>query len=94
MAFFVSYDWRWLLGAGVIVSNWPYTLLVIVPMNNKLMPTASEAAGPEARRTVEHSAALRAARAALGAAAALIFSLGLIPAGWADNSADRCVQTA
>jgi hypothetical protein len=73
MAFFASHDWRWLLGAAVIVSNWPYTLLVIVPTNNKLMATAPEAAGPEARRTVEHWAALHAVRAALGAAAALIF---------------------
>ena len=72
-AFFASYDWRWLLGAAVIVANWPYTLLVIMPTNNKLMAIAPEAAGPEARRTVEHWAALHAGRSALGAAATLIF---------------------
>ena len=72
-AFFASYDWRWLLGAAVIVANWPYTLLVIMPTNNKLIAIAPEAAGPEARRTVEHWAALHAGRSALGAAAALIF---------------------
>ena len=72
-AFFASYDWRWLLGAAVIVANWPYTLLVIMPTNNKLMAIAPEAAGPEARRTVEHWAALHAERSALGAAATLIF---------------------
>src|SRR5260370_41112172 len=72
-AFFVSYDWRWLLGAAVIVANWPYTLLVIVPTNKKLIATAPEAAGPEARRTGEHWAALHAGRSALGAAAPTIF---------------------
>jgi Anthrone oxygenase len=72
-AFFASYDWRWLLGAAVIVANWPYTLLVIAPTNKKLMATAPEAAGPEARRAVEHWAVLHAGRSALGAAPALIF---------------------
>lgn len=72
-AFLSSYDWRWLLGAVVIVANWPYTLLVIMPTNNQLMAMAPEAAGPEARRTVEHWAALHAGRSALGATAALIF---------------------
>jgi hypothetical protein len=72
-AFFASHDWRWLLGAAVIVANWPYTLLVIVPTNKKLIETRPEAAGPEARRTVEHWAALHAGRSALGAAATLIF---------------------
>jgi len=72
-AFFASYDWRWLLGAAVIVANWPYTLLVIMPTNNKLMAIAPEAAGPEARRTVEHWAALHAGRSVLGAAGTLIF---------------------
>src|SRR5713101_3240806 len=72
-AFFASYDWRWLLGSAVIAANWPYTLLVIMPTNNKLMALAPAAAGPDARRAVEHWAALHAGRSALGAAAALIF---------------------
>jgi hypothetical protein len=71
--FFASYDWRWLSGVVVIVANWPYALLVIMPTNNKLMGIAPEAAGPEARRAVEHWAVLHAGRSALGAAAVLIF---------------------
>lgn len=35
-AFFASYDWRWLLGAAVIVANWPYTLVVIAPTTKSL----------------------------------------------------------
>jgi hypothetical protein len=72
-AFFASYDWRWLFGAVIIVPNWPYTLLVIMPTNNKLMATPPEAAGPEARGAVENWAVLHAGRSVLGAAAVLIF---------------------
>jgi hypothetical protein len=77
MAFFASYDWRWLLGAPIIVSNWPCALLVIVPTNNRLMATAPEAAGPEARRSVGHWGALHGGRAALCAATALTFVCAL-----------------
>jgi hypothetical protein len=72
-AFFASYDWRWLFGAVFIVANWPYTLLVIMPTNNKLVAIAPEVAGREARRAVEHWGVLHAGRSALGAAAVLIF---------------------
>jgi MFS family permease len=71
-ALFASYDWRWLFRTVIIVANWPYTLLVIMPTNNKLMTTPPEAAGPEARRAVQHWAVLHAGRSVLGAAAVLI----------------------
>src|SRR3990170_4492593 len=30
-------DWRWALGACVIVANWPYTLVVMMPTNKMLI---------------------------------------------------------
>jgi Anthrone oxygenase len=73
LAWWQTDDWRWLLGASVLVANWPYTLLVIMPTNRRLMVTAPADAGPESRALIETWAALHAGRSALGVAAALIF---------------------
>ena len=48
VAFLDGFDGRWLLGGVTIVANWPYTLLVIRPINDKLMAMSADAP----RRTV------------------------------------------
>jgi hypothetical protein len=50
LAYLNTLDWRWLLGAIVLLANWPYTLFVIAPTNNRLMDTPPEAATAETRR--------------------------------------------
>ncbi len=67
--------WAWLLGAATIVANWPYTFLIIMPTNNRLLATESAAAGEESRVLIEKWGALHAGRTALGFAATLIFLL-------------------
>src|ERR1700730_13734044 len=73
LAFPSALDWRWLLGAVVLLANWPYTLFVIAPTNNRLMDTPPEAATAETRRMLERWGALHAGRSALGLVATLIF---------------------
>ena len=73
VAYFNAPDWRWLLGAVVLLANWPYTIFVIMPTNRRLMDTPPEAATAETRRMLEQWGALHAGRSALGLVATLIF---------------------
>jgi hypothetical protein len=72
-AYSSALDWRWLLGAIVLLANWPYTLFVIAPTNNRLMETPPDAATDETRRMLERWGALHGGRSALGLVATLIF---------------------
>jgi hypothetical protein len=73
VAYFHAFDWRWLLGAAVLLANWPYTIFVIRPTNRRLMDTPPEGATAKTRGMLERWGALRARRSALGLAATLIF---------------------
>jgi hypothetical protein len=65
----------WLVGACLLVANWPFTLLVIMPVNNRLMSTRSEDAGPGTRQLIHTWARLHGVRSMLGAAATATFLL-------------------
>jgi hypothetical protein len=66
-------DWHWAVGAVLMLANWPYTLLGIMPTNNKLNAIAAGSAGPASRTLVETWGRLHAVRTALGVAATLAF---------------------
>ncbi|HEY2533096.1 MAG TPA: DUF1772 domain-containing protein [Xanthobacteraceae bacterium] len=72
-AWWQSGVWVWLLGAIIMIANWPYTLLGIMPTNNALMATDPAAAGNDSRKLIEKWASLHAVRTALGFAATLAF---------------------
>jgi hypothetical protein len=71
-------DWRWTVGAILILANWPYTLLGIMPTNNKLKAIAVDAAGPTSRAMIETWGRLHAVRTAFGIAAVLAYLWPLV----------------
>src|ERR1700756_568226 len=73
VAFLSTLEWRWLLGAVVLLANWPYTIYVIMPTNRRLMATPPEDATEEMRQMIRPVGILHTGRSALGFVAALIF---------------------
>src|SRR5215472_2799386 len=66
-------DWRWIVGALLIFANWPYTLIGIMPTNNKLKAIAEIDAGPTSRAMLVSWGRLHAVRTVLGLAATLAY---------------------
>lgn len=73
IAFFFGWNYRWLLGALLILAPWPYTLYIIAPTNNTLMAVEPANIGPNARAMIQKWGWLHAGRSAMGAAATLVF---------------------
>ena len=66
-------DWRWIVGAVLILANWPYTLLGIMPTNHQLNAIDNERADAASRKLIEHWGGLHANRTILGSAATLAY---------------------
>lgn len=67
-----------LIGGLVMLVNWPWTLLVMKPVNDALMATPAEEAGPQTRWLIEKWGTLHAFRTALGALAVAAFLAALV----------------
>lgn len=68
-----STELGFLLGAMLMIANWPWTLLGIRPTNNALIAIDPARATPQARALVVKWGALHAVRSALGGLATIAF---------------------
>jgi uncharacterized membrane protein len=62
-----------LFGAIVLLANWPYTLIFMMPTNKALMAADPATAGAEARGLMERWGRLHMVRTVLGFAAVILF---------------------
>ena len=63
----------WLAGAVVLVANWPYTMLFVMPTNNALKALSPDQAGHESRALLVRWGRLHARRTMLGGLSIALF---------------------
>jgi hypothetical protein len=71
-AWWTTADLLWAVGAVIMIANWPYTLLAIMPTNH-LLEAAASGGDRDTRERLMRWGRLHAVRSALGAVAILIY---------------------
>jgi Domain of unknown function (DUF1772) len=78
VAWWQTRDLLFLVGGAMMLANWPWTLLVINPVNAVLMATESSQAGAETRTLIEKWGRLHAVRTAFGFIAVFAFLIASV----------------
>lgn len=73
-------SWQWVAGSIILLANWPFTLLVIMPVNKRLQALRPDQAGPESRQMLRGWGTLHNVRSGLGSIATLVFAWGVVAA--------------
>ena len=78
VAWWQTREFSFFAGAMLMIANWPWTLLVIMPTNNALMAIDPLHTTQETRALIVKWGSLHAVRSALGTLATIAFLLGCI----------------
>jgi len=80
LAWWQTANWLWLFGAFLLVANWRYTLIGIMPVNRRIMSIRPAEASAASTALIAQWGALHGVRAALGLSATVIFLLASLSA--------------
>ncbi|HEX8586290.1 MAG TPA: DUF1772 domain-containing protein [Allosphingosinicella sp.] len=72
-AWFSLSEWQWLAGSITLLANWPFTLIVIMPVNKRLMAMEQREAGLDSRNMLLRWGNLHNVRSGLGSLSMLLF---------------------
>lgn len=75
--YYLTQSWIWIVGAVLILLNWPYTLLVIMPTNQQLIAVKEGSASTDEVKKIIYWGKLHAVRTVLGLAAVIAFLVAL-----------------
>jgi hypothetical protein len=73
VAFWQTRDWQWLAGGVLLLANWPYTFIGIMPTNRRLLAARDEDAGEDTQRLIANWGQLHMVRTGFGAVASFVF---------------------
>jgi len=73
-----SGDVRWIIGGAIVLSSWPYTYFVIVPLNVWLYAIRPESEPSTVRELMRSWGVLETANTAIGLAACYFFAWAII----------------
>ena len=76
IAWYQLQNWQWIVGSVVLLANWPFTLLGIMPTNKRLMAMSPADASGESTNLLRQWGNLHAVRSALGSLSAALFAWG------------------
>jgi hypothetical protein len=76
-AWYVTGNLLWIAGSVALLANWPFTLIGIMPTNQRLKAIPIEAAGEDSDALLRRWGKLHAVRSMLGALSALLFAFAI-----------------
>lgn len=77
-AWYVSGRWLWIAGSAVLLANWPFTIIAIMPTNKRLQAARPAQAGPDTRALLLSWGRLHDLRSLLGLSSTLLFAMAMM----------------